>query len=83
MKTKKINRKKKSNKKIYVKKKTIKKSLQTENIDGIINSKNIFGINIPNIVFYVSNGRFSTEGLDKKDAIKIKNILKKKKLMLL
>merc|ERR1711871_335363 len=49
------------------------------NKDGIIDAKSILGKNI-NINFYVSNGRFSTEGLDKKEAIKIKNILKKKNI---
>merc|ERR1712196_80027 len=35
--------------------------------DGMINCKNILGIN-KNIHLYVSNGRFSTEGLTKKEA---------------
>lgn len=81
MSIKKINRKNKSNKKISRKKKmTIKKSAKINFIDGIINSQNIFGVNIQNINFYISNGRFSTEGLDKKDAVKIKHFLKKKKI---
>ena len=46
--------------------------------DGIINIKEIIKYN-GNINFYVSNGRFSTEGLNKNDANNIKNKLKKKK----
>lgn len=82
MSIKKINRKNKSNKKISRKKKkmTIKKGGKVNFIDGIVNSNNIFGVNIKNINFYVSNGRFSTEGLDKKDAVEIQKFLKKKKI---
>ena len=47
--------------------------------DGIINIKEIIKYN-GNVNFYVSNGRFSTEGLSKKEANNIKNKLKKKKI---
>merc|ERR1711988_277246 len=50
--------------------------------DGMISSKNILGSN-KNVNFYVSNGRFSTEGITKKEAQNIKNILKKKKKLTL
>ena len=47
--------------------------------DGIINIKDIINYK-SNVNFYVSNGRFSTEGLNKKDANNIKNKLKKKNI---
>merc|ERR1711934_627193 len=47
--------------------------------DGIINIKDIIKYN-SNINFYVSNGRFSTEGLSKKDAQNVKNKLNKKNI---
>lgn len=47
--------------------------------DGMISIKNILGIN-KNINFYVSNGRFSTEGLTKKEAKYIQKILKTKNI---
>ena len=48
--------------------------------DGIINLKDIINSKFKNTNLFVSNGRFSTEGIDKKDALQIQKKLTNKKI---